>query len=150
MDIVCNLVPPRFLSATPLFKTQYVYMHSLVRLQPLFDYPFQLVVIEPLPADLFTSPVTNCLDIRERWRTKSKTKLHLCVIIMYTIYDICKLDAQWRSCLQLFWRKDATVVFLLPAHGPGKKISGLRRAQNPIQSDGTYTCRSNTTINRII
>ena len=42
-------------------------------------HPFQQVVTEPPPADLFTSQAaTNCLGIRERWCTKSETKLHLC------------------------------------------------------------------------
>ena len=65
-------------------------------------------------------------------------------IFVHFVYDV-----QWRSCLRLFQRKDAATVLLLLAHGPGKEILCLCRTQNQIQSDGTYTCRSNYQSNNL-
>ena len=45
--------------------------------------------------------ITSCLSIRERWRTKSETKLHLCTLRIWRTLKLHKLDAQW--CLFLRW-----------------------------------------------
>ena len=117
--------------------------------------------------------ITSCLGIWERWRTRSKGKLHLCTFRIWCAWSLHKLDAQWRSCLRWLRRKaaaaaataDATAaaatatatataatILLLPAHSPSKKKKSQACAEckNPIRSDGAYTCRSNATINRII
>ena len=68
---------------------------------------------------------------------------------LYISYMVYMIITQTRcSLLRWFWRKDTAAIPLLLAHSPRKEISRLRRAQNPIQSDRTYTCRSNATINR--
>ena len=80
--------------------------------------------------------VTSCLGIRERWRTKSETKLHFCTFCIWYTWSLHKLDAQWRSCLRWFRRKSAAAILLLPAYGP-------ERSPEPAQSAKSNLIRWN-------
>ena len=100
------------------------------------SYPFQLVVIKPPPADLFRSlATTNSASAFEKDGIR-RARSYIFAHFIYGVHDnYTNADAQWRSCLRWFWRKDSTAACLC-------KIQ--------IQSDGAYTCRSNAKINWII
>ena len=70
--------------------------------------------------------------LKEGWRMKSKTKLHL-VHFIYGVND----NYMNYSCWRLFRRKAAAAaVLLLLAHGPGKE--NLEPAQN-VKSESNLT-----------
>ena len=79
-----------------------------------------------------TSNNNLCLCIRERWYTS-----FIFVHFVSGVHDYDTLDAQWRACLRLFRRKDATPSFYSrPRGGGGGKFEAEQKAKsnpNPIE-----------------
>ena len=72
---------------------------------------------------------------------------------LYTSYMVYMIITQTRGTMALFLAVISEERRRRPSTSgsrPRGKISHLRRTQNPIRSAGTYTCRRNATINRII
>ena len=92
-------------------------------------YPFQLVAIEPPPADPFTSPTASAFEKDAVRRARGS---YIFVHFVYGVHDnYTNQMHNGTPRLWLFQKKSAAL--LLQAYGPVKKVLSLRRMQNPME-----------------